>query len=309
MSAAGASRTVVGRPIIVFAVIIFVATAFLHHVVTPASRTALRDLISRVRADIIATVVKDGGFRQVEKGLTIYIREKVPDGSFRGIFVSDEREATESLQYLAETGVLVDRGSSAFLVMQKGDLIREEKPSGGTNIVRFETYAFDLSQFTAGDIKANYKARDRSTAYLLNPDADDPVYQQRPERFVAELHDRITAPLYVLAFALIILAFAGRPRTNRQDRGFAMVMIAATCLLLRGAGFGVLATAGASRAALPLLYIVPLAGIVFGLAAFAGNARLRMPNFVERMIDGTVTALDRVLARLGMRSRNLAQDA
>jgi lipopolysaccharide export system permease protein len=101
MSAAGAPRTVVGRPVIVFAIIVLVATALLHHVVTPASRIALRDLISRVRADIIATVVKDCGFRRVEKGLTIHIREKVPDGSFRGIFVSDERDKTESLQYLA----------------------------------------------------------------------------------------------------------------------------------------------------------------------------------------------------------------
>jgi len=308
MSAAGASRVVVGRPVIVFAIIIFVATAFLHHIVTPASRSALRDLISRVRADIIATVVKDGGFRRVEKGLTIHIREKAPDGSFRGIFVSDERDKAESLQYLAESGLLVDRGSSAFLIMQKGNLIRETKPSGGTNIVRFETYAFDLSQFTAGDIKVSYKPRDRSTAYLLRPDIDDPVYQQRPEGFAAEFHDRITAPLYVLAFALIILAFAGRPRTNRQDRGFALVMIAATCVILRGAGFGVLASAGASRAALPFLYLVPLAGIAFGIAAFAGNARLRIPYFAERILDRFVTALERTLARLGIRLRNTARE-
>jgi lipopolysaccharide export system permease protein len=308
MSAAGASRVVVGRPVIVLAIIVFVATAFLHHVITPASRGALRDLISRVRADIIATVVKDGGFRRVEKGLTIHIREKAPDGSFRGIFVSDERNKAESLQYLAEFGLLVDRGSSAFLIMQKGELIRETIPSGGTNIVRFETYAFDLSQFTAGDIKTKYKPRDRSTAYLLNPDTDDPVYQQSPEQFAAELHDRITAPLYVLAFALIILAFASRPRTNRQDRGFALVMIGATCVILRGAGFGILASAGANSVALPFLYLVPLAGIAFGIAAFVGNARLGIPNFVERILDRFVTALERMLARLGIALRNSARE-
>ncbi len=139
MSAAGASRATVGRPILVLAIIIFVAMALLHNVITPASRGALRDLISRVRADIIATVVKDGGFRRVEKGLTIHIREKTPDGSFRGIFVSDERNKEESLQYIAESGLLVDRGSSAFLIMQKGDLIRETKPSGSNSIVHFET--------------------------------------------------------------------------------------------------------------------------------------------------------------------------
>ena len=309
MSAAGASRAVVGRPVIVFAIIVFVATAFLYHVVTPASRSVLRDLISRVHADIIATVVKDGGFRRVEDGLTIHIREKAPDGSFRGIFVSDERDKAESLQYLADTGLLVDRGSSAFLIMQKGDLIRETIPSDGTNIVRFETYAFDLSQFTTGDVKANYGPHERSTIYLLKPDADDLYSQQRPEQFTAELHDRITAPLYVLAFALIILAFAGRPRTNRQDRGFAMVMIAATCMTLRGTGFGVLAVAGTNRVILPLLYFIPLAGIALGIAAFVGDARLRMPYFMERMLDRFITTLERTLARFGIKLRNSAQDA
>ena len=309
MSASGASRTVVARPVIVFAIIILVASAFLHHVVTPASRTALRDLISRVRADIIATVIKDGGFRRVEKGLTIHIREKAPDGSFRGVFVSDERNAAESLQYLAETGVLVDRGASAFLIMQKGTLIRESKPSSGTNIVSFETYAFDLSQFTAGEMQTNYKPGDRSSAYLIRPSADDPVYQLRPQQFASELHDRMSAPLYVLAFALIVLAFAGRPRTNRQDRGFAMAMIVATCMFLRGSGFAVLAVAGAHRFALPLLYFVPLAGIAFGAVAFASNARLPMPAFIERALDRSGAALERILVRFGVTPNNLTQDA
>ena len=119
----------------------------------------------------------------------------------------------------------------------------------------------------------------------------------------------MTAPLYVPAFALIILAFASRPRTNRQDRGFAMVMIGATCVILRGAGFGVLATAGANSAALPFLYLVPLAGIAFGLAAFAGNARLRIPYFVERILDRFVAALERILARFGIRLRNFTREA
>ncbi len=118
----------------------------------------------------------------------------------------------------------------------------------------------------------------------------------------------MTAPLYGLAFALIVLAFASQPRTNRQDRGFAMVMIAATCVILRGAGFGVLAVAGANRAALPFLYFVPLAGIAFGVAVLAGNFRLRMPYFMERMLDRLVIVLKMILARFGIGSRNWVRE-
>ena len=46
----------------------------------PASLSTLRALVTRVRADVIATLVQDGGFRTVEDGLTMHIREKAPDG-------------------------------------------------------------------------------------------------------------------------------------------------------------------------------------------------------------------------------------
>ena len=88
-----------------------------------------------------------------------------------------------------------------------------------------------------------------------------------------------------------------------------MVMIAATCMTLRGTGFGVLAVAGTNRVILPLLYFIPLAGIALGIAAFVGDARLRMPYFMERMLDRFITTLERTLARFGIKLRNSAQDA
>ena len=82
-------------------VLVMLAVAVSHHVLAPASLPALRGLLTRVRADVIATLVQDGGFRAVDDGLTMHIREKAPDGSFRDIFVNDDRDPNESLQYSA----------------------------------------------------------------------------------------------------------------------------------------------------------------------------------------------------------------
>ena len=68
-----------------------------------------------LRADLIAALVKDGGFRSVEDGLTIHIREKAPDGRFLGIFVNDDRKPSESLQYIAKSGVLLENDQGSFL--------------------------------------------------------------------------------------------------------------------------------------------------------------------------------------------------
>lgn len=297
ISASGAPRRAVSRPILLFGLVVTLAVALLHHAVSPASLAALRTLITKVRADLIATVVKDGGFRSVEQGLTIHIRDKAADGSFRGIFVSDDRDAAESLQYTAEQGLLLENPAGSFLVMKDGNLIRENRASRSNTVVEFETYAFDLSQLSAAAGEPVYKARERSTPYLVAPDPDDAFVRRFPERVAAELHDRVTAPLYTLAFGLLALAFLGRPRTNRQDRSFATLSVLLIALLLRGAGFAVLAAAGGTASATALVYLVPVLGLIGGGAAMIGNARLRIPAPAERLLDRLAPLLQRLQAR------------
>jgi lipopolysaccharide export system permease protein len=297
ISAAGASRKAVNRPILALGVIVMLAVGLSHHVLAPASLSGLRAVLTRVRADVIATLVQDGGFRSVEDGLTMHIREKAPDGTFAGIFVNDDRDPNLSLQYSAAHGTLLERGADSFLVLQDGDLIREDRLQGENNVVDFETYALDLSDLGAPDAAAFYKAKERSTLYLLEPEADDPFFEQYPERVTAELHDRTTAPLYTLAFAFIALAFLGRPRTSRQDRSFAIAVVVLSCLALRAAGLGAVAVAGTAGAGIPFMYAIPLGGIAFGVYATVKDVRMRIPRFVESAWDAAARSAQRTLRR------------
>lgn len=297
ISAAGASRKAVNRPVLVLGAIVMIAVALSYHVLAPASLSALRALLSRVRADVIATLVQDGGFRTVADGLTMHIREKTPDGGFSDIFVSDDRNPNESLQYSAARGMLLERAGGSFLVLQDGDLIREDRVEDERNVVAFDTYALDLSQIGAPNAAAFYRAKERSTFYLMQPEPDDPFSAEHPERVSAELHERITAPLYTLVFALVPLAFLGRPRTSRQDRTYAIAAAVLVCLAVRGAGFAAVAAARGSPAAVLFMYLVPLAGIGFGLYAVGRDARLRMPRPVEALWDAAAEAGARVLRR------------
>ena len=68
--AAGAAPKSVNRPILLLGVIVMLAVAFSYHVLTPASLANFRELLTRVRADVIATLAKPGGFRAVDRGLT-----------------------------------------------------------------------------------------------------------------------------------------------------------------------------------------------------------------------------------------------
>lgn len=299
MSASGASRRVVARPLMVFALGLMVALIALHHVVAPASLGTLRELVTRVRADLLATIVKDGDFRTVEEGLTVHIREKAADGSFRGIFVSDSRNEQEALRYTAEQGLLMESEGKAFLLLRNGELIRETGESATLSVVAFETYAFDLSQFRSAHVEKYFKPRERITHDLVNPEPDDPYVEMFPTRLAAEFHDRVTAPLYVPAFALIVLAFAASPRTNRQDRGLATTAAVVGCVLVRGGGFAAIAAVNSDAQWVPLLYVFPLAGIAIGWAAFASAAQLGIPAILARASEAAVDGAYRLAGRFG----------
>ena len=63
------------------------------------------------------------------------------------------------------------RGGDSFLVLQDGDLIRQNRLTNENNVVDFETYALDLSQLGAPNAASLYRAKERSTLYLLEPRA------------------------------------------------------------------------------------------------------------------------------------------
>jgi lipopolysaccharide export system permease protein len=302
MHASGASRRVVARPLLLFAVMLTLLLIALHHVIAPAALGSLRELVTRARADLLATIVKDGDFRTVEDGLTVHIREKAADGSFRGIFVSDTREE-EDLRYVAEQGLLVETEGKSFLLLRDGELIREEGREGAVSVVAFKTYAFDLSQFRSAQVEKYYKPRERLTSYLAKPDPEDEFVKAFPTRVAAELHDRVTAPFYVLAFAIVVLLFGASPRTNRQDRGYATMAAVLACVALRGGGFAAIAAVNSDARWVPVLYLLPLVGIVAGWAAFASTARIRVPPVLVAAGDAVT---ERVLALAGRMGGQLA---
>ena len=64
--------------------------------------------------------------------------------------------------------------------------------------------------------------RERYLWELISPAEHDPVYEQIPGQFRAELHDRFMSPIYPFAFAALTFAFLGAPRTTRQSRNFSI---------------------------------------------------------------------------------------
>ncbi|CAN0602523.1 unnamed protein product, partial [Ectocarpus sp. 12 AP-2014] len=78
VNASGGSPASLLRPVMAGAMVVSLMVAFLGHVIAPPAQKAWRFMISDVRADLLATVVREGAFSSLQEGLTFHMRAREP---------------------------------------------------------------------------------------------------------------------------------------------------------------------------------------------------------------------------------------
>lgn len=299
MSASGMTPSVIARPFIALALGVMALSAVLSLHLAPLSMQGFRVLLTQVRADVVSSVLKEGRFTQLERGVTLHIRERGADGSLKGLFIEDRREPEEQIVYAAETARLADLDAGSFLVMSDGTIQRREGAPDAVTTIDFDSYAIDLSVMTRGGEALHFKARERGTLDLLNPDESDPLFTRNIGKVRAELHERFVTPLYPLAFVLIILALMGRARSNRRTR-FGPTAIGIVLVLgLMIAKFAAAGLAISSAAAVGLMYAIPVGAAAIAFHVMRGGALPRVVTApVSRLVGAAQMLIERLQARL-----------
>ena len=295
MSAAGLSPARLARPLLTLTILVMAMVGTLSLWLTPSSIRHFRLLLTQVQANLLTAIVRPGQFTQADRGLTFHVRDRAPGGVLLGIVVSDVRDPQVHMTYVAERGVITEQPQGTFFVLENGNLQRRETKEGTTSIVVFDRYAFDLSQLTQA-AETIYRPSERYTSELMNPDPADPMLERWRGRFRQELHDRFAAPLYPLAMMCIAFAMLGQARTTRQSRGAAVAGAIGMMAAVRGGGCAVSGLVAARPAAVPLVYLLPLATIaVFG-AISLGLLKPRAPAALTRLSSDLTERLTRLIA-------------
>lgn len=274
MSAAGMPPRRVLRPLLGLAALVSALLAVLTLYVMPSSFQELRDLITRVRADFVANIVKEGQFTTLDSGITFHFRER-QGGALAGIFMEDRRSQGRNVVYIAQRGQATEIDGQSYLVLEKGSVHQQQQNSRDASIIRFERYAVDLAAFSPPGGDTVFKPRERSTAQLLFPDPNELYFKMQKGRFRAELHERLSAWLYPLAIVFVAFAALGAPRTTRQGRGAAIGAAILAVVALRIAGFAAATAAVRSPGAVVWIYAAPLLAIAVSGAVASQGPRLR----------------------------------
>ena len=294
MNASGMPPWLLFRAFMTVAVVVSLFVGSISAYFAPKGLRMLRDWLTEVRANVVSTIVQPGRFTSIERDVTIHIRERRSNGQLFGIFLDDRRNPAERITVLAEVGELLDSDNGTFLVLQSGFVQRHELKERDPAMVKFDRYAFDLSQFAGGPQAVKYSIRERYLWQLLFPNTNDQLYIEQPGQFRAELHDRLIAPLYPIAFVMIAYAFLGAPRTTRQSRSLSMVGAIGGVALLRIIGFISIVFGATMPWMLTLQYVAMIAAFAFGLFVIRTGIILEPPAFLTNWF---ITLTERITQR------------
>jgi lipopolysaccharide export system permease protein len=296
MNAAGMSPWRLFRPFLLVAVVVALLVSVISAYLAPQGLRQLRNWLTQVRADLVTYIVKPGRFTTIENGLTFYIRERRVSGQLVGILLDDRRDPQEHVTVLAEEGEIIKDDKGTFLLLQNGGVQRHQQSQRDPSMVVFDRYAVDLSRFDTTP-SINYSVRERYLWQLISPSPDDTLATTQAGQFRAELHDRLLAPLYPIAFVIITYAFLGAPRTNRQSRGMSLAAAIGMVAVLRLIGFASTVTGVHVPALLAAQYLALAAAIGLGLLAILRGMILEPPAFVTQLVTAVS---DRLAKRGGM---------
>jgi lipopolysaccharide export system permease protein len=296
LTASGATTWRAAKPLLLLALLVTVGVAFVNHIAMPWSMRLLREYVVQVRTDILTQVIQPGQFSSPEPDLTFHIRERALNGELLGLIVHDTRDKAQSQSYLAERGIIVKREPSNYLIMTHGHIVRRADKDEPAQIIAFDKYAVDLDRFEKKlSDDEDLKPRERYFDELVHPEPTSRVYKTAPGKFRAELHERSSNPLYPLAFAMIALAAVGQARSTRQSRIQQVTIAFVLAAALRLSGLAVNNIVALNADAVPLLYALPLAGILGSLWVIE-RARRKLPS--GRLARFVAESLDKVGAGL-----------
>lgn len=264
-SGLGPSRLLI--PVLALGVGVSGVTGYLMLGVEHRAQRALRERVREIA--LRGSLLEPGAARRLG-GLTLFARERRPDGELGGVVLRDDSDPERPLLVVAERGSLVlDRDARALrLQLARGDL---HLGGGAGQRIAFESFEYAIpDQPLRAAQRARVRPREMSLAELRRilerARAGDPLdgfRKQNPVEYELQIHRRFALPLAPALFGLVAVPLGLRVRRGARSRA------ALGCALLVG-GYYTLLMYGrflALDGTLPAASAAWLPNGAFGLAA------------------------------------------
>lgn len=257
LSASGFSRYALARPALYIGAGVMVAMYAITLYLLPLSSRTLRDTQYEFRNDLAGMALLEGVFNTPTDNLTVYIREREPNGTMLGVLVHDNRNTASPVTMMAEKATLLRTPEGPRLYMVNGNRQQVDPQRHSLSLLYFDNYSLDLDSYAKKETEGWREPSERFITELFSPDMNNPSDVSNYNKLIVEGHRRLVAPLYVPALILVAVAGVIGGEYNRRGHGrrLALGAVAAITLQVLSLVVGYLSTK--STILLPLMYITP----------------------------------------------------
>jgi lipopolysaccharide export system permease protein len=268
MASAGYSLRQLAGPVLAAAAVVMGLTYLCNLYLAPAGQRALNNTKLDINADIGAALLNEGQFNNPARGLTVFIRRLDPNGTISGIMAHDGRDPARPLTYMADRAQIVQTPAGARLIMF--DATVQSGRGRQLIMMSFDRYPINLDEFVNQARNTLQRPSDRFLPELLWPPEGAQLPARTLRNYTVEAHNRLSQPLYCIAFGLIALAAVARGRRHRGSIALRLALGAVAALALYLGGYGVAGAAQNQPMLLPAFYLIPIAGAVMAALVLAG---------------------------------------
>lgn len=268
LSAAGLSPLRLAVPALAMAVLTAALTYTMTLYLVPMSYRGFKELQFQIRHNFDHLVLREGEFRSIGDGLTVYIRAREDQGQLAGIIVHDQSNPKKTVTLVAERGALVTTPEGPRVVMANGSRQERDTETGRVNVLYFDRYTIDLGAMRE---EVQRTLRDQNELFLgdlLYP-TEQITEPKNFDEYVAEGHQRLTSPLLALSLTAIGLAVMLSGEFSRRGQ---TVRIVAAILLAGGAeamGLGSKYLATRYPLLIPVMWLAVLGPFALALLSMA----------------------------------------
>lgn len=278
MKAAGLSPLQLARPAIIMGLAVMLLCYGLSLYLMPATKRQFKDMQTFLRDNYTSMLLQEEVFNNPVDGLTVFVRNRDDDGILHGVLVHDSRLPNQPVTMLAEEARLIQTPGGPRFHLIGG--MRQELREGRVSWLDFDSYNLDISLYTKAPATHKRGAEELFVSELLNPATTDPGLRWE---YRAELHQRLTWPLYALGLALLGAAALLSGEFTRRGQWKRLVAIAASATGL------VLAAIGLSNVMVRLPMLTPVSyavALIFITGCFLFLAFPRQPNIPAYPANG-----------------------
>ena len=234
MRATGASPLSLARPALILAMVVTVLLWSITMWASPKSLSSMKQMRQMIKSQFSALLFRDNVFNSVIPGLTVYMRERTPNGEMHGLMIHDSRAQNRNPStILARRGVILATEDGHQVLVYDGSRQEYDPKHNVLHRLNFERYTIDLPD--SAPVRRHWKKPSERTIFeLMNPDMSNKRDLENLRNFNIEIHRRIAAPLLAIVYTLIALNALLLGPIDRRGQGRRIALAIGGVVLIQG---------------------------------------------------------------------------